>query len=157
MTMMYWRVVSLLLVPTLFLQGLGFCHCLCGTCANGPAGHEERAHFHLSMVGLCHHAHKSQHAGQDCKQNGLNEPGLGEQAPIEHHDHDVVYVAAPMILGLDSSGFQIPGGNRPILLPMEGIIDSLATMTPGLRLAYSPVSSRYNHCPLYLRTLALLI
>jgi hypothetical protein len=154
---MLHRIVSLLLVPTIFLQGIGYCHSQAATCLHEPAGHEQRPHFHLCMVGLYHHAHQDHHADQDGKPNGQNEQALGQQAPAESHDDDAVYVSELVMLGWRSSHSQVASGDYSTLVPMDAMASNPLTTALLRLLTHPPPSLLCRHCPIYLRTLALLI
>src|SRR5260370_26907882 len=152
---MFPRVVSVLLVPTLFLQGMAEGHSLGPTSLHEPAGHEQRPHFHLSMVGLYHHAPKYHHAGQDGKPNGRQEQTLAQQAPTQDHDDDAVSLSARLMLGGRSLHSQVASGDCSALVPMDATTGSPVTTAHSPLLAHPPPSFLCHQFPLYLRTLAL--
>jgi hypothetical protein len=155
---MFHRVVSLLLVPTLFLQGMGVCHSQGGTCLHEPAGHEEAPHFHLCIVGLYHHAHEDHHADQDGKPKGHNEHALAQQVPTLNHDDDAVYVSALVMLGRRSGYSQVASGDySALLVTIDAMVGSPPMMALSRLLAHPLPSLLCHHCPIYLRTLALFI
>jgi hypothetical protein len=154
---MFHRVMSLLLVPTLHLQGMDFCHSHGGTCVHEPARCEQRPHFHLCMVGLYHHAHKDHHADQVGKPKGHKDHAVGQPAPTPDHDDDAIYVPSLVLLGSRSWYPHVASGEHSAPIPMDGMVGRpLGTaLLPSLALRQPSLPCR--HSPIYLRTLPLLI
>jgi hypothetical protein len=109
------------------------------------------------MVGLYHHGHEDHHAYQTGKPNGHKERALGQQAPTEDHDDDAVYVSGLVMLGWRSWYSQVASQNASPLALMNALAGSPFTAALSLWPAHPPSSFVCYHCPIYLRTLALLI
>jgi hypothetical protein len=154
---MFQRVLFLLLVFALFLQGMGFCSCQDDPCSRDPAGHERRPHFHLCMVGLHHHDQKDHHADQSGEPTGHKGQTLGQQAPAEGHTDDAVYVSALATLGWHSLSSTFASGYNSALVPMDATVGSPLTTAVAALLRHSLPFLSCHYCPIYLRTLALLI
>lgn len=150
-------VVSGLLLPAVLLQGMGFCHSRAGACLHAPACHEQGTHFHLCMVGLNHHAHASHHVHQDRKPNGHGKQALGERAPADDHGDDAVSASALAMLGGRSWYSQAASAEYSVLVPMEARAGSALATSHSRLLAHPSPSLVCRTCPVYLRTLALLI
>jgi hypothetical protein len=109
------------------------------------------------MVGLYHHAHKDHHTDQDRKPDGHSEQALGQPDPAEDHDDDAVCVSALVMLGGRSSYSPVTSADYSALMPMDARVGSPLTTAHSALLAHSPPSLLCHVCPVYLRTLALLI
>jgi hypothetical protein len=136
---------------------MGFCQSQCGICVHESAGHEQQPHFHLCTVGLCQHACKNHHADLASKPKGHKEQVLGEQTPVEDHDHDAVYLSAQMMLGWHSSHAHVAAEYDSMLRPVDAMLAHPCAPAIAPWWANPLFSLPCHDCPLYLRTLALLI
>src|SRR5213076_1600652 len=94
------RFVCLLLVPTLFLQGIGFAHSHAGTGESEPPGHDQTPHFHWHFFQAHSHLYddRDHHGNHDCDQVDDEDQAADQQAPAEDHDDDAVYALVPVAL-----------------------------------------------------------
>jgi hypothetical protein len=151
------RVVSLFLVPALFLQGIGFGLSQGGACWHATAGHEQRLHFHLCMLGLYHHAHPDHHAGGDGKPDSRNDQALRQQAPTADHEEDAIYVSGSVMLRDRSSHSPAASAGYSALLLMDALVGRPVTTVRAAWRVSLPASSPAHYCSLYLRTRVLLL
>lgn len=137
---MYRRVLTLLLLPPLLLQGVCFSHSHASEDIAEPADHAHTRHFHSPL-----HTHPHHHHDED-------EP----QAPLSPaHDDDAVYFpdAIPGSTADDSSLTQ---EQNAFVLALQAFIDAVSIAPPSPpAVAHPPPLPPC--CPLYLRTLTLLI
>ncbi len=147
--------VSILLVFLLLLQGMVFVPCQGDGCPHGPAGHDNAPHFHLCMLGL--HDHEDGHHRPTHHDGGTDkDEETVPQCPASDDDDAVYTSGSAMLAGRDESfrvGLAEPGnvtlGAADVdLVPLLNQADSVPPATP---LGPCP------DCPIYLRTLALLI
>src|SRR5262249_23754031 len=148
---MLHRVVSLLLVPTLLLQGVSFAHSHIGTGVQEPVGHDQTPHFHWHFVGtpaLLRHDDEDQDADDDHANNEA--PGL--VAPATDHDKDTVYVPLSVMLGWRRQQSTVVSEDCSALLAMAWIrISPQEIINRLLPQPRPPPLLLYWQCPIYLR------
>jgi hypothetical protein len=108
------------------------------------------------MVGLHHHSHKDRHVAQVCKPNGQTVPSLGPPTPTKHDD-DAISVSAPLMLGGRCSYPRSISEDYSSRMPLAARANRLLTTAHLPLSAHPPPSFLCHICPIYLRTLALLI
>lgn len=151
---MFQRVVSFLLMPALIFQAVCSVHAREGSCPHGPCGHDPAPHFHLCMV-LSHEHH------DDCDHDADRDDSGHDALACTHRAHcqenDAIYVQGNLVTGLRRT--VIPGvvAGCPLLASMGGL--SGVSIPPALlpSLTHPPPILPGQPCPLYLRTLTLLI
>jgi hypothetical protein len=154
---MYHRVVSFLLMPTLFLQGLCVAHPVGGTCAHAHAGHESRPHLHLCMIGLYHHHDEDHPADEKDASNNKKEQHVAKPAQVERHDDDAVYLpeATMQDRHLAKSAFASGPSSAPTAI--VSLVGGGLTTAPVHLLMRLPPLLPFHKCPIYLHSSALLI
>lgn len=147
------RCASLLLAPTVLLSqwgSLGHSH---GSIE--PAGHGSALHFHFSFFSWHDQDDDDDHDDTCC---GDQEAMCNERlSPIHDHDADAVYLPGLAILGSQDSDTQCPsnawwtGGAWNVALVSD---PDPTRQVP--KLSHHPPLI-FEACPIYLRTLSLLI
>lgn len=154
---MFYRVVSLLLVPVLFLQGMCFGHSHGGTCLHGHAGHDHAPHFHLRAI-FPHHPNSQDHHGdRNDDQDHHEDDAFAPQTSTGCHDDDAVYVSGAVVLDRHRQDSQVGSDSFSALMPLVGSVGVLFAPTSSPLLTHLPPLLLHQYCPIYLRTQALLI
>lgn len=151
------RAFSLLLIPLMLVQSLGFAHSHECTDTQEPRDHRSAHHFHFPL--WSHHRDEDDHDSEHDESDDHDQEGSHErQLPIEEHDSDAVYCPASgltAVVGLDrgigSAGVKLfVSFDASLILPF-----ALLQVPPSP--IHPPPSYRCAHCPVYLMTLSLLI
>lgn len=152
------RFATFLLVPLLLLpHGMGFRH------SHGDSGpghdlshdpsHDRQPHIHVGW--LFHHDH-GVHDRDDCE-NHPAEPTPAEPMPAPHHDDDAVAVAGPFVL-TSRAAASLGARDEPA---RTGMLLSASLFPPPAPTAFvprpHPPPACGEACPIYLRTLSLLL
>jgi hypothetical protein len=151
---MFQRVISSFLVPALLFQVICSVHAQEGSCPHGPCGHDPSPHFHLCMV----FSHDHDGCDQDLDADPHHPGNDAFPCPVRTHCHDddAIYVPGNMLLGLRRSNFQSDAKDCPPLASIAEI-SGVPLATALLPRLTHPPPLPGQHCPLYLRTLTLLI
>jgi hypothetical protein len=143
---MYRRVVAHILIPLLLVPGL--CHAHAGTSTDDLGGIIRPPHFHIrSLIP----------SGQQQPVRGSLSEGWilhPVQAP-QDHDADAIYLSLSVIHGWGSN-FQVITGDLPGLLRHADCVFSPIAFVTNPRTIEQP-GFVISPCPLYLRSLSLLI
>lgn len=162
---MIHRVVSLLLVPMLLLQGVSFAHSHDGTGVEEPDEHAQTRHLHCPLFGT--HSHPHHHDGEhhhhddqddsdaDAAPQGGDDTS-GQQAPARDHDDDAVYAPEAMTNSVPGQQWSGSAGWFALVTTLGMVFTSIAPVPPPPR-THPPPLLPFGDCPLYLRTLTLLI
>ncbi|OAI53905.1 hypothetical protein AYO44_15630 [Planctomycetaceae bacterium SCGC AG-212-F19] len=144
---MFYRAVCLLLLPLLVLQGMCLTLSQGGPCFHQPAGHHQAPHFHLCALGW--HHHDATHDDED--------DAADQSSPATGHEDDAVYLTAPVMLASRSPLPQIGADNFATSVPTTATSALLSITGSAALSVHPPPLLLHEHCPLYLRTLTLLI
>jgi hypothetical protein len=153
---MFRRVVARLLVLLLFLPGTWAAHAHAGTSAHDPSGSDRAPHFHLRVFYVSWQQYPS---GQNVHFHHWHDEGkaLTGSKPATDHDDDAVYLPVSVLLGWCSDP-PVDLGNATELAMLAGTVRlpdvALIKIPPQ---ESSPPAARWHACPLYLRSLTLLI
>ena len=151
------RVFSLLLIPLMLAQSLGFAHSHEGTDTQEPGDHRSAHHFHFPL--WPHHHEEDDHdSDQDDSDDHDREGRHEQQLPLENHDSDAVYCptsGSPALVGLDR-GIGSSSVKLFVLLDASLNLPFALLQVPPSPIPQRP-SYRCAHCPVYLMTLSLLI
>jgi len=138
---------------------MSFAHSHDGTGVHEPPGHGQTPHFHWHFFETPpHHRHGDEAHAHDADDDHHDNDAPDLEAPATDHDDDAVYLAGPVTLGWSSQHSQVASGSFSTFVAMAGMGSfPLAAAALSVPLAHPPPLLLYQHCPIYLLTLALLI
>jgi hypothetical protein len=147
---MVQRVVSFVLLPTLLLQGACSTFAHEGTCPHGPVGHDSAPHFHLcELFG----GHNHDDRDLDCSAD----EAFTQQGSTHCDDDDAVYVPASQVLDHARQHAHAASGGYWQCLPVAGMSGTALAAALSRCPTPPPLIFLWQSCPVYLRTLTLLI
>jgi hypothetical protein len=157
---MFYRAACLLLVPALLLQGMGTAHTHLGSGVAEPPEHGHSPHFHYLFWGThsrWHHDQDDHHAHDGVPED--DDDQVDEDVPASDHDDNAIYVPAFVLLCWQCQPSPVGSGDVTALVPLGDTPGSPFTAAAPLRipLTHPPPLLLCEHCPLYLRVLAILI
>ena len=153
---MFRHVVSRLLVPLFLIPAMCPAHAHSGTSVHDPSGLNRAPHFHLRFFYLSWQQCRNE-KNYYCRPESDEYKALAGRTPTADHDDDAVYLPLSVLLGwrsnspvapVDPSGLATLAGT--ICVPNAAFVLS-SSQEP------SPPAAHWQLCPIYLRSLTLLI
>jgi len=152
---MYRQVVSLMLVMALLFQGICHAHLHAGECDHQPFGQDQAPHFHLCAI-FGHHDDCPAEVDQQDIEPADENPAITVFRP-GCHENDAIYVSALVMLRSQRHD-SATGSSGCVPADMLGTVDRMLVRADSTSTqTHPPPLLLCCNCPIYLRTLALLI
>lgn len=168
---MFPRVVVLLLIPTLLLQGSSFAHSHAGTGKNQSSEHARVPHFHVPGAGT--HSHHHDDGGHHHGPNGdhhppddgddapeaASTPTPENESPCDDHDSDAVFITAVDAVAAERSqaGDEVVSFGTWIVAGPSLLVTFTALSSVHLAINCHPPPLIDSLCPLYVQHRSLVI
>jgi hypothetical protein len=153
---MFRRVVFRLLVLLLLVPGMCAAHSHAGTSAHDPSGLNRPPHFHLRFFYLWCQQYGNER-NYYFHQGGHESTALTGSKPTADHDADAIYLSISVLLGWRSDLPVDPVSPLGLTMPPGTmcLADAAHVLVPSQEL--SPHAAHWQRCPIYLRSVTLLI
>jgi hypothetical protein len=153
--MMLRRLITVMLILALVLQGMALCQAQETGCLHKHAQEDLLPHIHLCTIGLHdHESHQHVDEAEKAKEDGQCAHWQKDRNDLQ--DDDAVYVSAISILCGNHWHFHFDMTGQSTIAFQQVFVD-LNTVTRSIRLSITSPDSNWYGRSTYLRNLALII